>query len=83
MQLSAEELHFLSANMTASLSAFERVEADIGTTLPLPSFQLLGNVRSLIVIHVLLLLLLLTAGKGTQEAVLSVAGNQIKASRGN
>ncbi|ELR13295.1 leucine zipper and CTNNBIP1 domain containing, putative [Acanthamoeba castellanii str. Neff] len=49
--LSAEELHFLSANMTASLSAFERVEADIG--------------------------------KGTQEAVLSVAGNQIKASRGN
>jgi hypothetical protein len=37
--------------MTASLSAFERVEADIG--------------------------------KGTQEAVLSVAGNQIKASRGN
>jgi hypothetical protein len=49
--LSPEELHFLSTNMTASLSAFERVEADIG--------------------------------KGTQEAVLSVAGNQIKASRGN
>jgi len=48
--LSGEELHFLSTNMTASLSAFERVDEDIG--------------------------------KGTQEAVLSVAGNQIKASRG-
>jgi len=49
--LSPEELHFLSANMTASLSAFERVEEDIG--------------------------------KETQEAVLCVAGSQIKASRGN
>jgi hypothetical protein len=77
VQLSAEELHFLSANMTASLSAFERVEADIGT----PSSLLYWPKCSLIII--INNTNNFMAGKGTQEAVLSVAGNQIKASRGN
>jgi len=48
--LSGEESAFLAQNMTASLSEFEKVEADIGA--------------------------------GTKQAVLSVAGNQIKHAKG-
>jgi hypothetical protein len=59
--------------MTASLSAFERVEEDIGTAMTTshPTTVCFGADA------------IFCAGKGTQEAVLSVAGSQIKASRGN
>lgn len=44
-QLSADELNFLSTNMTASLSAFERVDEDIGTLLlPAESESWVANV---------------------------------------